>query len=339
MANDVKINCYAFQIRERNKKDKPVKYDPIKDILIDEGEKVKSIDFRDFFSNFMVSFDNKFKGYVKNNQAIYLPSESINLASERRIIYGFFRGGSTGSAKSVHPSEDPDDEVFSLKPDHVISIEQFFLIWFPEDLNMGLLMIQGYSNETSSETFKRLFQRYFSEVVSERILDVRNHFPTSTVDNMQNNGTIDVLKLTKHHLPPALANEMLGTTFINSELTVEIMIKGLTPYSESLKKLTKGDVVGLIKDAYLGKPRFFTTPDMEDVGMDGTHDVSFVFEAGGKRSTAKQSKGFKLSPYYYVDRDDFPIDPVTNLPTKESIQEYCLAFFETIKTEMSPNTE
>lgn len=249
------------------------------------------------------------------------------------------KAGKSGVGRQILDRNNPEDEVFRVTPEHVDSIEYFFLLWIPTDSNLGFMMIQGLSTDSISDTFVRLIRKYFSDKIEDRYIEIDKFVPKETVKQMKENGEINKITLRKQHLPSDRANEILGVDFIDSPVIIEVRVSGLKGYSSDIKAVIEGRFSDAVRDILEGEPRFFTTPVLEGVGMDGTHDVLVEYEFNGKKATAKKSQSFQLQPYYYVDEESITRDPMTNLPTKESMREYCLEFINVILNEIIPNRQ
>ena len=337
MANEVKINCYTIKLRTRRTKTTESQYlslDTVK-ILNDNNENTDH-DFIDFFARFIHHFDQQFAGVKGKDTAIYISLNDVNIAVESRIISGFVKGGKTGTGRSVVDYSNPEDEIFRITPDHVDAIDFYFLIWLPQNSNTGLLMVQGLSTQSVSDTFCKVFKHFCAGVVRGQVLEIDRFVPRKTVEQMKEEGNIDKIVLRRNNLAPDRANSMLGVEFITNDVNVELRITGLKDSTRRIKQFLDEGFRGLVDDFALGEPRFFTTPILEEVGMDGNHDVAVEYEFNGKKATAKQSKGFELAPFYYVDEDSIERNPLTNLPTRDSIKQYCLSFFQVIRDEMIP---
>jgi hypothetical protein len=328
MPHDVRLDCFTFQVRSRQTKNNRPEYYNLKELSFYDGQQRQILNFRTFFEKFMQSFDGKFAGLGESETVIYPPKSAISFASEKELIYGFVKGGKSGIAKTIVDKNKPDDEIFRVTADHVDSIDYFFMIWAPMESKMGVILIQGFSTNSISESFCSLIKKFFTDNIEDRLFQMGKFIPKDTIEQMKDKGDINKITLKRHKLNSDKANSILGLNFIHSEVVIEVKISGLKNYSKQFK-----DILTLDFENAFADHRFFSTPILEDIGMDGTHDVLIEYEFNGKKATAKKSQNYTLSPYYYVDESSIERDKETNLPTKDSLKEYCLAFFDKLLQE------
>jgi len=340
MPHDIKLDCFTIKVRGRHSRNNRAEYVRLTDLTYVDGEQQRHIlNFKDFFEYFVRGFNRSFAGITGNETVIYPTLSEMSFASERNLIYGFLKGGKYGLGRTIIDRNNPEDEVFHVEIDHVDSIDYFFMLWVPTDSNIGLIIVQGLSTSSISDTFVRLIKKYFTDNIEDKLIEIDKFVPKDTVKQMKEDGEINKIILRKQHLPPDLANSILGTEFIDSPVVIEVKISGLRGVSNNLKAIVEGRFSDAIRDFVAGEPRFFTTPILEQVGMDGTHDVLLEYEFNGKKATAKKSQGFQLQPYYYVHEESIERDPSTNLPTRESISAYVLDFLNMILDEILPNRQ
>ena len=339
MSHEVKLDCYTVKVRSRKSRNGRAEYFGLTDLTFVEGEDRQQLDFKEMFDRFVTSFNGTFAGISGNETVIYPPPGEVAFASERRLIYGFMKAGKSGVGRQILDRNNPEDEVFRVTPEHVDSIEYFFLLWVPTDSNLGFMIVQGLSTDSISDTFVRLVKKYFTDKVEDRFIEIDKFVPKETVQQMKESGEINKITLRKQHLPPDRANDILGVNFIDSPVIIEVKVSGLKGYSSNIKAVIEGRLGDAVRDMIVGEPQFFTTPVLEQVGMDGTHDVLVEYEFNGKKATARKSHSFQLQPYYYVNEESIVRDPMTNLPTKDSMRDYCIAFFAHIRNEIIPNRQ
>lgn len=336
MANEVKLNSYLLQLRSPKPKGRSalnheVEYMHFNNVeyeILSDGGRQETGDFVNLFSHYVNEFAGKFHVEINSGRAVYIPSDKMGILTQRRIFHGILEGGRSGITRSIKDRYKADDEAeFIISDYHVDSNEYFFMLWVPENMNVGILLIQGFSTSSYSDTLVRHLSRYFSRNYN-LIAEFSRIVPREIIDKMKQEGNIDKIVLERHHLNPDRANSIIGVDFIQSPVTIKIIVEGLKSYTRQLKEAI------LNPDA--ANSRFITTRVLTDMGMDGDHDLSIEYERDGKKATAKASTGFQLKPYHYVEEKYLKIDPETKLPTLESIKEYCLTFIEDLKSEIFP---
>jgi len=337
MSHEVRLDCYTIKVRSRRSRNKEAEYFRLTDLSFVAGEQRHILDFKEFFHKFVDSFNGQFAGIRGSESVVYPSSGQLAFASERRLIHGFLKAGKSGVGRSIVDRNNPDDEVFKVTLDHVDSIEYFFILWVPTDSNVGLLVVQGLSTESISDTFSKLIRKFFNDSVEDRLLEVDKFVPKEIIDQMKDRGSIDKITLRKQRLAPDRANSILGTDFITSEVVLEVKISGLKNVSSNIKAILELRLNDAVRDMVMGEPIYFSTPVLDEIGMEGSYEVLVEYEFNGKKATAKKSNGFAIQPYYYVNEEHIVRDSSTNLPTKDSIRNYCLDFFNMLREQIIPN--
>jgi hypothetical protein len=334
---EIKIDCFTIQIQTHKEKGKNgnkenvfIRFDDFykKTVSNDIGEDIISNQsFISFFADYLNSFQGKFavNGVGK---ALHLNSEKIRFQSENRIISGTFEGGTTNIGGFIKEQNNPHDEdSFILTPNHVEGQPYYFIMYFPEDSNMGLLLVQSFSAKSVTDLFKRHLQQFFSKNSENVTLLLNSVVPKEVVKNFREKGVIDKVTLRKQNLDSDRASRVFGYEFSSEDgITIELRIKGLKQLSnakELLDKMMNGDNL-----------KFFDIPEINELGFDGTHETVFEYEHNGRKSSVKSSKNFSLTPSFYISESDISRDEKL-LPTFESLDNYCRSLLVSLCSETS----
>lgn len=323
MAHEVRLNCFAIKLKKpRLKAGMPVVLTTFDKFETDDTDS-PNVDFIDFFKQYMNSFDEGFYVQERTGKALSLMSSKVKFASERRLIYGTVEGGDTEIGGKIKKVTDASDENFvKVTKDDVHSIEYFFLLWLPTDCNVGIMIIQGISDKSITETFKFHFMTFAKKHAKNWSLVIEKFVPEEIMEQMEKEGTIDKITISKNEIPVENAERLLnGIKFDDSgNVKIEIKISGLGKWSDSIKEAMR-------TFRQEKKNLFFTQAVHEELGIDENSDLSVEFERNGKKASAKMSKKFELSPYIYVDESYITRESDTNLPTNDSVEKYVLEEF------------
>ncbi|MEO0727867.1 MAG: hypothetical protein AAFZ63_25200 [Bacteroidota bacterium] len=322
MAHEVKINCSLFNIKERSPKKGVAKKLSVGSVNTVTNDEEETLAFYDFFRKFIKAFNGEYLSTLGSGRALYIAPKSVKLKSAENIFYGYFQAGRTGLSKSIREKNNPEKEIFPVKPDHVDSRDYFFLIWAPPKSKEGLILIQGFSSEIYSDLFCKLFRRFFNEHTKKQVLNIGKLTPKKYVDHVKKQSKVNKITIRQHRVASDRASQLTGFEFINNDVEVTIQVKGLETFSDKINGFLQSAIIKSGITTY-------TTPLLEEIGMKDAH-LSVEYEYEGKRVTARQDKSFELAPSFYISKDDIKIDPVTKLPTKRSITRYCLKFYKNI---------
>lgn len=324
MAHEIKLDVFTLQLIDKGSK-AFLDFDNFYTEPNKAGKEVEK-SFSDLFIEYVKSFDGKFVKHIKSGKAIGMAANGARFYSEQRIIKGQIQGGTTGVGSKIKKVDNVGDEdAFQVGVDDVNSIPHYFMIWIPEDSNMGLIIVQSLGNKTISEIFKEHFRRFIKTSFNDKITPVLNELIPKEALEKTKNGTIDTVIFRRLHLPSDKAEKILGLKYTGEDLKVEIKISGLGKINGTRNK---------IMDVMTGKtPALFDTSSLVDYGIDGNHDTIVKFEHNGKVTQGKRSNEFRLSPSYYVDENDIQRD-VHKHPTFKSMDTYCTSFLTALKTEI-----
>ena len=325
MAHEVKLDVYTLHVK-RHGKEEYINFDSF---YLDPNvpkQKVSEVEFKQFFSDYVKSFDNKFWVQEISGKAINVSATNLKFAGNKRIICGTIEGGTTGIGSKIKKREDISDETaFQVTKEMIESIPYYFMIWVPNDSNIGLLIIQGIGNKSISDVFRAHLKNFFNKNTNNIALLINEHIPKAAEKKMREKGLINSITLRRLHLPSSKAEKILGMKYVAEEINVEVKITGLKNVEGFSNKL---------KDFFTGKiTQLVDIQPLEDYGIDGKHDVIVKYEHDGKSAIGKLSNQFKLSPTYYLEEKDIKRNNL-NHPTFDCIDSYCSSFIEVLKKEI-----
>lgn len=115
-----------------------------------------------FLENFINGFNASFKPNKNNTQAMSITTDQFKgYDSNDYTVWGIFKGGATGIEYDVYQSKDATRPTGKVAGDSVASLYYFYKIWIPIDSNVGILMVQSYTNTGCCTLFKEQLGNYF----------------------------------------------------------------------------------------------------------------------------------------------------------------------------------
>jgi|GEM_PF-5671816 len=325
MAHDIKLDVLTLQIK--NSKGKFLNFDKFYTDPADESEGEKLHSFNDLFIEYIKEFGSRFMVHTKTGKALNLDSKNVRYFSNQRIIKGRIEGGTSGIGSKIKKIDNiSDEDAFQVSKDDIEAIPYYFLIWMPEDSNLGLVIVQSLGGKTITDIFTAHFRRFVSEYFGNKVSVMLNDLvPKEMIDKTKKDGVINSVVFRRLHLPSDKAEKILGLKYTGQDITVEIKISGLKKVVGSrsaIMQMVNGETAAL-----------FDTSSLKDYGIDGEHDTIVKFEHNGKTAQGKASENFRLAPSYYVDEIDIERDEY-NHPSFKSIDKYCVSFLGAMKDEI-----
>lgn len=118
--------------------------------------------FRSFINDFIGKFNLQY--VVKKDKGISMNhSQRVDIRSKTFVLWGEFSGGHTGREQKVFNRSDSTSSEYLISKEKMVVSPFFFLIWLPQDSNMGILMLQRYSNISCSSEFREALAKFFIE--------------------------------------------------------------------------------------------------------------------------------------------------------------------------------
>lgn len=327
---EVKIDCFKLQVRQfgRTKNSSYLDFNDVFKTTGSTGASQDQLDgFIDFFKKYVSSFDGRF-AVNSEGRAIHLNTTKVTFGSKSQVITGVIEAGTTNMGGFIKEQDKPKDEdsfVFTHK--HVEGHPYFFLIYFPPNSNVALLLVQSFSTKSATETFRAHLKSFFNSTFDQFSLEIGTIVPTEVVEKFREKGEINRVIFRKQNLSSDKADKIYGLNFKQGEsVTVELRISGI-------KFLT--DAKEIVSDIMNGRrTKFFSVEDMENIGFDGNYETLLEYEHNGKKASIKQSKNFTFTPSFYVDESDIARDE-NYLPSVESLSEYCRSLLSSLCTQIS----
>lgn len=317
---ELKLNVFTIGLREKNKPKSTLNWDALDAYL--EGKNA-SERFTDLFVKYIEHFGDKFIVFKNWNKGINLSKGNVTYASVNRYIYGIIEGGYTDFPSTIKSKNNAREQGIPVTRDHVTSMPFYFIFWLPENMNRGLLVTQGISDRTIHDPLKLDFKQFIESFQSNIHVDWREHTTKDAIDKMKK-GSIKKLTLRKSGLSSDKADRVFNKKYkIYDKINIEINITGFgTQLGEKIKEFITGQTPDLLE-----------YENISNIGLEDGFEVLAKFAHGTKTATAKYNKELKLSPVYYIDPKDVPLDD-QNRPQDEKMREYLVSFLEGMKKEI-----
>lgn len=275
MAYDIKLDVLTIQIKN-NETGKFLKFDNFYSDLNDKDDSDKLHSFDELFIEYIKSFNSRFMVHTKTGKALNLQVDNVKYNSQKRLIRGLIEGGTSGVGSKIKKVDNiSDKDSFQVGKDDIESIPYYFMIWMPDDSNVGLVIVQSLGGKTVTDIFKAHFRRfvgdYFDNKVSVLLHDL---VPKEIVEKTKKDGVINSVIFRRLHLPSDKAEKILGLEYSGQDITIEVKISGLKKVEGTKNKIMQvinGETAAL-----------FDTSSLQDYGIDGGHETIVKFEHNGK---------------------------------------------------------
>ena len=293
MARRIKINTFTFRIKRRNV-DEFVGFDDFFVINTGRGQILRK-PFEDFFKDYASSFDGKFVTKTTSNKAINLSSTAgrLSFASRARTVNGIYKGGSTGYKSTIQPQENAESEAFVVTTGHVNSHLYHFILWFPEDFDTGILIIQGYADSSIADIVKNHLSDFVRQQAPDFMLRFGRYVDQETVRRFAENAVVDKVILRRRKLD---SNKAMHVTKLqqvdNGVINIDIIISGLKKlngFTERVRQYMNGEEAEL-----------FEIEELTEYGIDGEHETVVQFDNEGQKASGNSANEFDLSPDLYI---------------------------------------
>ncbi len=268
------------------------------------------------FSCVLAFFDNRFKVSTDGSKAISITNGAPPMfGTDSYTISGFFKGGETGIDRVVYTQNNATESEKSIDRNDVPANNFFYKLWIPYDSEDGILMIQSYTDEGCTATFKDQIEQFF--LTLEFRAKWSSIIPRGMITRYLNRSIINMIKVV-HARQRREAGGVFG----------------------SLQQATK---VSVIKDFSIRMQDLFASYNYEDelkaqienvVPFDEENDLVKVFyrDENGKKAHAKISDLEKIMPSIILP--DSLKDPDTFEPILEEINQFTDGILNEIKEQI-----
>jgi len=319
MPRNVKLDCFTVQIHQRGKPDEVFAFDEFFEEIKADGSRATR-NFKNFFIKYLASFGNSFGSVGQSSRALHIASGATKIKMEQRVIYGTVEGGPTGYAFDLKNRTNAAART-AVTPDDVSAHKFYYLLWLPDDMTTGFLLLHGYSDTSISDLFRNHLAQFVRHAVPDKILVTKRFIDPDEVEDFRRNASIDRVILRRTKLSADNAEHLTKINTIESgKIGFDLEIYGL-------------ESISIIRDRILAvvqgqQGEIFELDDLVEYGLDGTHDTIVEYELGGKTYKAYKSKGWDFFPTKYLT--DVAIDANGHVNETQMLS-YLLRHLEFIK--------
>lgn len=216
----LKLMIYTIALRDGERKDSNFK--KLHQAICENTENEKPKLFGVCKDKFLKSFKDKF--VLDNDNTKGIAIKSINCIPEMNIIDGMMIGGLTGIEQEVYKTSSSRNKENTITEDEITALPYYFKIWMPYNSNLGVIMVQSYT-ETGVVSlvvnkFREFFRSYGFSISTDRFVHEKYK------KDFKKYSFVDKLVLTKSHLSRE-ARGALNQMFTEFEgLKVEIKVSG-----------------------------------------------------------------------------------------------------------------
>lgn len=323
MGYDIRLKVFTLRLKKfKKKKNNELMWSEVFDLF--EGSQEKK--FNSLFKAYLEHFDGKFITYKNWPKAMIITELEVSFKSKERIFYGQFEGGPTNQKFTVKKL-DNSAKAITIEKNQVTASPFHFIIYLPENSNVGILITQSLGDFTMHDILKLNFQRFIRSLNSDFMVDYNERITKDAIESYKK-GNLTSISIRKS----GLSQDELDGIFVNKyedfgKIKIELKVSFLDKMKDKL-------FINDIREKIFGKdPDIFETETLETIGLDKNAELFANFEYNGKRSLAKIEDGLKLSPTYIVDKTDVPLNS-DNHPNSKKMNEYLLAFMKKMKMEI-----
>lgn len=326
MAHQIKTDIFTLYLnKKRSKEEAPfnnfIQFDSI-------SNKPTQTNFLDFFKYYIESFNGNFAIQTNTGNALGLDSSKVHFNQSENIIYGTIQGGKSGVGSYTYKNKKLNSTPFVISPEDISSKPFFFLLWIPDDSNVGIAIIQGFSSDSVTNLFCSHLKYFFSKNTKQLNFLVKKFVPSKIIEYYRKNAIIKEISISKRKLSGDKASKLAGVKYNPSnELDLKLVIKGIDK------------TVGLREkafDSFLSRSTKIIEIDYLNgvEQMWGSHpEIAINFELDNQSYTAKSIHDFDISPSIYLKDGEVETDLMKH-PTYKSIRDYCFKLLTDLKKEI-----
>lgn len=276
--------------------------------------------YKYFMGDFISSFHNEFKLNENKTRAIGADEKYIKLSPSKNLIEGVINGGATGIDQSIYDRKDMKKNESVLGKGKVATLPYYYKIWTPYNSNVGVVMIQSYTDFSVSgliinhikEVFKKYnaafkYERHITKELKEKFLKKSKIYKVGFIKNKLSKG----------------AREKFNPIFSDHEgLKIKITVEGFNESPEGFLNRFKSNnhIIG---------------SNLRDLEIENDEDVDatvYYKDHDNRRAHAKITSGFDIKPTYFLD--DRLKEEGTDYPSFEKISEFTNGVLEVVKKEI-----
>lgn len=292
MGHQLKLDIFTFTLKKhRDKEDLKVTFKDFfnKNYFTDDYEHRDKKDYyKKFVSDFLDTFQNKFALNKEETKGIH--SSDLEVFPNKNIIDGFFNGGKTGISQNIYDQGNALKNEGKIEKEKVTTLPFYFKIWTPFDTDLGIVMIQSFTDSGVNSLVLDQLSKYFS---SKKYQFNRKKFIPEEYKNMFKEGS-NIYKISYDNLGLSKESkeEMCPGLSEHENLKVNISITGFKGDPNSMIGKIRKDIFNKkIVDALdLDNPKKFET-------------IAHFKNQSGNTAQARLTSNIDISPTYFLSNE------------------------------------
>ncbi|MCL2651868.1 MAG: hypothetical protein FWD60_12720 [Candidatus Azobacteroides sp.] len=311
----LKLSIYTITLKDGEKNDVP--FSNLHKAIAGSNDMPKVELFSSVKDKFIHSFSERF--VLNYNKTKGIAIKQINTIPTMNIIDGMMIGGLTGIEQEVYKTSSSEEKQDTITEDEVTALPYYFKIWMPYDSNVGIIMIQSYT-ETGvvslvMDKIKHFIRSYNFFILSNPFVDEEYK------ERFKKYSIVDQLVLAKTHLSSE-ARGALNKSFADFEgLKVEIKLSGFNISIDEFWHQINAQ-----------KPLDIDLSEFEMRERENYDVIATYKDISGKQSKARLSKNLDILPTIILDST--LKEQGKEYPNYEKIQTYTNTILTKVKQEI-----
>lgn len=328
-SHNPKLNVYILKLK--NKDESVETFRDFSTLKFNEGNILDDDElFLKYFEEFLKEFGSEeFKNDKKNKKVIGISKNeegvnyTISAHSSQFIIEGVVEGGKYGLRRDAADIDDKDGERTSIDENKAILDKFYFMLYTPFHYNVGVLLIQSYTEETVQSSFKNILKDFFGLSGYFFYPYIEPFVPKKFVETYKRSAKVKMFTYaTKKVITYRENNHSEGNEF---EITIQLKPKNRIDAEEST-----------INNYLKSINNFF----FQEKPLDEMNKKVFMNDSENRSTSYDVEKEMSsIKPTIYLEDVGITIDENTKLPDFEELKSYCYNLLEEIKSEVISEIE
>ena len=295
--NSLELSIYTFVLKEKGVR-KGEYYDLGSFYRLHfkkNTDKDKDVGLEKLYTRFLQAivqeFNNEFK--LNEEETKGFSTDILKSYSDDNLIDGTINGGDTGQGHKIYKIKNASKSKGKLADDELLALPHYFKIWTPPKSQVGVIMIQNYSN-AGINTLLLDFLKYFFSKYNTTFHEFR-HVPEKIRETFIENSVVKKVVFAKAKLD-ANTRKAFNYAFSDSKgLKIKIEISG---FNED--KNVKDFIGGMLKNNKI------IGVDLSSLDINSDNDVKttlYYQDENGRKAHAKIESNLQINPTIILPED------------------------------------
>jgi len=321
MGHTLKLSIYSFFVNDK-KRGKPINLGDCFSTIYGKNESdtgdAFDYDYNEYLRLFGLDVSDMAGGqFLENVEATKaMAIESYSIFPKSFVVDGMIKGGLTGIDQDIYKKNNsivPESKIDKTK---VASLPYYFKMWLPIDSQVGIIMVQSFTETGVTSLFVDVIKKYFFNKGFN--LHTHVHVPDDVKESFKNRSEVKQITLIKTKLSKK-SRSSLNQVFADFQnLKITVKITGFrSSIQDIIENLSKNPIV---------------VPDFEMEGASSYETVAVYEDNHGHQSSAKFSKNVDITPTILLD--DYLKEDGKESVDLSKIRDYTNTVLNTIKGEL-----